>query len=54
MKIIITLNKLLDRCNDWMLVCEELGHSEWCCNEGGGHIEVELTEEQAKKYGVIK
>ena len=54
MKVLITYSELLNRCNDWILVCDELGLSEWVCNEGGGDIEVTLSEEQAKKYGLIK
>ena len=54
MKIILTCSELLWKSNDWLLVCDELGLSEWCCKEGYGDTEVHLTEEQAKKYGVIK
>ncbi len=28
--------------------------SEWAVNEGGGDIEVSLTEEDAIKYGVLR
>ena len=54
MLISLTLSEILDRCNDWDEFCSDKGWSEWCVNEGGGDIEVTLTEEEAIKYGVIK
>ena len=53
MKIITTYSELLNRCNYWLKVCHELGIDEYICNEGGGHIEVTLTEEQAIHFGLI-
>ena len=54
MKITLTCSELLNRCSDWEVVCYELGLSEYCCNMGYGDTEVTLTEEQAKKHGIIK
>lgn len=54
MKIILTLADVLHRCNDWEGFCENEGWSEWAVNEGGGDIDVVLTEEKAKTYGLIK
>ena len=54
MRIYITLEEVLHKCNDWDKFCEEEGYSVWVVNEGGGDIEISLTEEQAKKYGIIK
>lgn len=54
MKIQLTLREVLDKCNDWDYFCEEEGWSVWAVNEGGGDCAVSLTEEQAKKYGILK
>ena len=54
MKIVTTLEEVLDKCNDWDLFCEEQGWSEWAVNEGGGDVQVTLTEDEAIKYGVLR
>lgn len=54
MQITLMLSQVLDRCNDWNQFCADKGWSEWCVNEGGGNIEVTLSEEEAIKYGIIK
>jgi hypothetical protein len=54
MTITITLSEALDKCRDWGDFCAEFGWSEWCVNEGGGHITQSLTEEEAIKHGIIK
>lgn len=54
MKIMITLSEILNRCNNWIEFCNDKGWSEWCVNEGGGEIEIILTEDEAIKYGLIK
>lgn len=54
MTITLTLEKVLDRCNDWEQFCDQEGWSEYAVNEGGGDIEVSLSEEKAIKYGIIK
>jgi len=54
MIINMTLSEVLDKCNDWEYFCKEEGWSEWAVNEGGGDVEVYLTEEQAYKYGILK
>lgn len=54
MKIIISLGEILDRCNDWETFCDKEGYSEWCVKEGGDDIEIYLSEEKAKEYGIIK
>jgi len=54
MKIVLTLEEVLDRTNDWEKFCREQGWDEWAVNEGGGDIEVSLTEEEAFKYGVLR
>ena len=54
MTISMELCEILDRCNDWEYFCEQEGWSEWAVNEGGGGIMVSLSEEQCKKYGILK
>ena len=54
MRISITLEEVLDRCNDWDSFCEKKGWSVWAVNEGGGDIEISLSEEEAKEFGIIK
>jgi len=53
MTIRITLEELLTRCLSWDTVCEKKGFSEWAVREGGGDIEVTLTEEEALEFGII-
>lgn len=52
MTINLTLSEICSKGN-WDLFCEEKGWSVWACNEGGGYIEVTLTVEEAKRYGVL-
>lgn len=54
MRITITLSEILDKCSNWEYYCEDAGYSVWAVNEGGGDIEVTMTEKEAKKYGIIK
>ncbi len=54
MTINMTLEEVLDKCNDWDYFCEEEGWSVWAVNEGGGDVEVYLNEEQCYKYGILK
>ena len=50
----MTLSEVLDKCNDWDYFCKEEGWGEWAVAEGGGNVEVYLTEEQCYKYGILK
>lgn len=58
MKIIMTINltlaEVLDRCNDWETFCAKEGWCIWAVNEGGGDIEVSLSYEEAKGYGIVE
>ena len=54
MKICMTLEEVLDKCNDWDYFCKEEGWSVWAVNEGGDDGEISLTEEKAYKYGILK
>jgi len=49
-----TLSEVLARCNNWDAFCEKTGYSIWAVNEGGGDVEVSLTEEEAVEFGIIK
>ena len=48
-----TLADVLHSTRDWDGYCEEFGWSVWAVNEGGGHIEVTHTIEEAKRYGLV-
>lgn len=54
MRIVLTLSEVLDKCNDWDSFCDKEGYSVYCVNEGGDDIEISLSEEKAKEYGIIK
>lgn len=51
--IIISLSEVLEKCNDWAEFCLKEGYSEWCVNEGGGDVEITLSLDKAKEYGII-
>lgn len=55
MKIKITVRELSDR-SLWLDYCEVAGTNEWALNEGlmSYDEEVELTEEQARRLGILK
>lgn len=52
MKVTATLSEILNA-GHWDEFCQEQGWSEWAVNEGGGHIEVTLTKEEAERYGLL-
>lgn len=54
MRISMTLEEILDRCNDWDYFCDEQGINVYAVNEGGGDVTVSLTEQQCYKYGILK
>lgn len=49
----MTLGEILNTCDDWDKFCEDKGYSVWAVNEGGGHIEVSMSVEEAAEYGII-
>jgi hypothetical protein len=49
----MTLQEILHTCADWEEFCAAKGWSVFAVNEGGGHIEQELTLEEARKFGVL-
>ena len=49
----LTLQEILYTCNDWEEFCRLHGFSEWVVNEGGGDVDVHLTEQQAHHLGII-
>ena len=56
MTITMTLGEILNSLSgcDWEFFCREEGWNEYCCNEGGDHIDVTLTKDKAVKYGLLK
>ena len=54
MTITFTLEEILSRCKDWEYFCQEEGWDVWAVNEGGGDVQVSLSEEQCVKYGLFK
>ena len=54
MKVIITVKELMDK-DIWHDFCEDNGLNPWGVNEGtiNSDDEFTLTEEQAKKYGLL-
>jgi len=53
MRIILTLTEVLEKCNDWPEFCEKYGYQQFVIAEGGGDIEVTLSQQQAEEYGII-
>ncbi|WP_272152131.1 hypothetical protein [Tenacibaculum aiptasiae] len=53
MTISIKLSEVFEKCNDWENFCINEGYSEWCVSEGGGDVEITLTEKEAIEYGII-
>ena len=53
MDLSLSLKEVLEQCSDWLYFCDEEGWDVYCVNEGGGDIEVSLSYEQSKKYGLI-
>ena len=53
MTINITLSEANQKIANWGEFCQELGLDYWCCNEGFGNSYITLTEEQAKKFGLL-
>lgn len=50
----MTLAEVLKTCTDWDRFCDEKGLSVYAVNEGGGHVEVELTLAEASQYGILR
>lgn len=50
----MTLQEIMDTTPDWIKACNMLGFSEWAVNEGGGHVQVEITTQQAHQLGIVK
>jgi hypothetical protein len=54
MKITLTLTEAEKKCYDWNDFCSEFGIGYYALNEGYGHTEVEMTEQQALDHGIIR
>lgn len=52
--MILTLEEILHTSSSWEKFCELHGYSEWAVNEGGGDVQVSLTENQAHHLGIVK
>lgn len=52
MRIICTLNYISQNCNNWFKFCDRFGWDEYA-PQSGGHIEQELTLDEAKEFGLI-
>ena len=50
----MTLAEVLKTCTNWERFCDEKGWSVYAVNEGGGHVEVELTLAEASYYGILR
>ena len=50
----LTLSEILHTCKNWDTFCEFHGYSLWAVNEGGGDVEVFLSENQAHHLGIVK
>jgi hypothetical protein len=53
--VTLTLSDILHKlgCPKWDEWCDAKGWSPWCVNEGGGDIEVSMTIDEAKDWGII-
>jgi hypothetical protein len=49
----MTLQEVLDTCPDWLKFCKMKGFDEYAVNEGGGHVEVNLSIQEAHKLGIV-
>lgn len=54
MTVNLTLKEIQERCANWTYFCNQEDWDEWSVAEGGGDVEVVLTEEKAIKYGLIE
>ncbi len=54
MKIVISLSEACKRALDWEVFCDDLGLDYYCLQYSDGEHEITLSEEQAKKSGLIK
>lgn len=52
-KISFTLEEIFQSDANWDQFCEKYGYSEWCVNEGGGNVEVQIFVTDAEKYNLI-
>jgi len=50
----MNLSEIMDTCKDWDDFCDKKGFSVYAVNEGGGHVTVELTIQEAHKFGIVK
>lgn len=51
--MIMTLQEILETCNDWLQFCSDYGIDEYAVNEGGGDSLIDLTAREAARYGIV-
>ena len=51
--MIMTLGEVLLTCTNWVKFCNEKGFSVWAVNEGGEDIQVALTIDEAREFGIL-
>jgi hypothetical protein len=54
MRILINLGEANRRCLDWVKFCDDKGLDYYCLTWCDEDSEIELTEDEAKKHGIIK
>ncbi len=52
--MIMTLQEIMDTCPDWLEFCKMKGISEYAVNEGGGHVKIGLTTQEAHDLGIVR
>lgn len=53
METIVQLSYVFQHGN-WDLFCEEQGIDYWACANGFGETKITLTQDEAKRYGLLK
>lgn len=51
--MILSLEEILHTCYDWEQFCRLHGFNEYAVNEGGGDVQVQLSENQAHHLGIV-
>lgn len=49
----MSLGEILITCKDWIEFCEKKGFEPYAVNHGGGDIEVDLTIQEARDFGIV-
>ncbi len=54
MEIIVTLEEVQEKCENWTTFCEDEGWEPRCIEQGYGDLEITLTKQACFKYGILK